>query len=205
MSMEDLDALLERMPKIAEAVNAFSSEAVQHEALQAMMAAFSGTSQEPVVLVKRQEDKTPDATEAETDAPEERNRRGSTRKKRNGSKSSWSLNKGLDLHPSGKESFEDFLAAKQPAAPLSDQDMMAAVVYYLSEVLELPKITIDDVGTVIRRTPGRKEPTNLPGVLRNAQGRKATIDCGDLQDIKLTSAGRNFVEHNLPVKVKTKK
>ena len=42
MAREELDVLLTRMSAIAEAVNAFNSEAVQHEAFSAFMTAFEG-------------------------------------------------------------------------------------------------------------------------------------------------------------------
>ena len=42
MAEEDLDALLRYMDAIAKAVNAFTSEAVQHEAFSALIAAFEG-------------------------------------------------------------------------------------------------------------------------------------------------------------------
>eukprot|EP01133_Synstelium_polycarpum_P026647 gene26647-32049_t len=44
MSDADLDLLLSRMERIAGAINAFKSEAVQHQAFSALMDAFAGRS-----------------------------------------------------------------------------------------------------------------------------------------------------------------
>jgi hypothetical protein len=50
MAQGELDALLGRMGAIAEAVNAFSSEAVQHEAFSALIAAFHGKRHSPAQM-----------------------------------------------------------------------------------------------------------------------------------------------------------
>lgn len=42
MAQEELDVLLTHMSAMAEAVNAFNSEAVQHEAFSVLIAAFEG-------------------------------------------------------------------------------------------------------------------------------------------------------------------
>jgi hypothetical protein len=75
MSKEDLDALLESMPKIAEAVNAFSSEAVRQEAFKAMVAAFSGEKsghKERVIHVSKPHDDEQDVEEIDQGQSDER-------------------------------------------------------------------------------------------------------------------------------------
>lgn len=202
MSTEDLDALLERMAKIAEAVNAFNSEAVQQEAFSSLVAAFSGhhrKSHSPTPI-----DHKPVHEESQSDAP-----RGAEavngspsqtqqkrRKKGGGNSSGWSP-VDIELHPENEQSFEDFVAEKQPA---SDQERYAVVVYYLEEILKLNAITMNEIGTVFRRTNAWKEPTNLRSGLQNAANRKLYIDVSNSSNIKITTAGRNFVRRELPHK-----
>jgi hypothetical protein len=78
-------------------------------------------------------------------------------------------------------------------------------VYYLSEILGVEKVSVDYIGTVFRLIRDWKEPTNLSGGLRMASSRKGTLDTSDYDDIKLTPTGRNFVEHDLPPKMKGSK
>ena len=110
--------------------------------------------------------------------------------------------KDLDLNSKDKISFEEFVEEKQPH---SNEDRYAVVAYYLSTVLDIEKTSINHIGTVFRLTKSWKEPTNLWSGLRAASSRKGMIDTSDSDDIKITPAGRNFVEHHLPLREKTKK
>lgn len=203
MSTEDLDKLLERMPKIAEAVNAFDSETVQQEAFISLIAAFSGKTIRTLAAALPEIDQVSHASpeSVETVAPETPEQKSNSsparkgRKKANSLKADWTLNKDLDLHPPGKISFEAFAAEKQPK---SNQDKYAVVVYYLEEILEFSPITRNEVGTIFRRMPGWKEASDVGSALRVTQSRKSTVNCTELDDIKITAAGRNFVEHKLP-------
>lgn len=209
MSTEDLDALLERMPKIAEAVNAFASGTVQQEAFLSLIAAFAGKTARTLVEALPQmgnlsetEPESPTTADQESVTAKASVPNGKKTRKKSGSlKADWTLNKDLDLHPSGKQSFEDFAAEKQPR---SNEDRYAVVVYYLEEILGLSPITRNEVGTVFRRMAGWQEPANVGAALRVTQSRKSTVNCTELDDIKITPAGRNFVEHKLPAKVATK-
>jgi hypothetical protein len=117
-------------------------------------------------------------------------------------RSDWKMVKDLDLNPNNKQSFDDFIKEKEPK---SNEDKYPAVTYYLSEILEVGKVTIDHIGTVFRLTKSWKEPTDLAAGLRVASSRKGTIDTSSYDDIKVTPAGRNFVEHDLPATKKSKK
>lgn len=202
MSKEDLDELLERMPKIAEAVNAFTSETVQQDAFSALVSAFAGGAARvaPKKEAATDDPRTPEEPTIETPSTVAA---ATPKKKRkaNGSKPEWTLVKGLDLHPVGKVSFADFVAQKQPK---SYEDRYAVVVYYLEQIMELPAVSINEVGTVFRLTPNWPEPTSVSAGLRVASSRKSTIDCASMEAIKTTPTGRNFVEHKLPVKVAKK-
>ena len=203
--LSGLDALLTRMEAIAKAVNAFTSEAVQHEAFSALIAAFEGKRHDG----QRQVAAVPSSQQPLTgDAPEEPTRREgrivkSARAKRasSGSRSEWKMVKDLDLNPQAKQSFADFINERKPR---SNEDKYPVIVYYLSEVLGIEEISIGHIGTVFRLMKEWKEPTNLVGGLGVASSRKGTLDTSSYEDIKLTPAGRNFVEHDLPPKLKAK-
>ncbi len=204
MSTEDLDALLERMPKIAEAVNAFNSEAVQQEAFSSLVAAFGGQHRKLHVLppTSAEQKRAPEEPQSERQRgiesvsnppPTSQQKR---RKKGGGNSNGWSP-VDIELHPENEQSFEDFIAEKQPA---NDQERYAVVVYYLEETLRLNPITMNEIGTVFRRISAWKEPTNLRSGLQNAANRKLYIDISNMSNIKITTAGRNFVRRELPHK-----
>lgn len=209
MSTEQIDALLERMPKIASAVNAFQSEIVQQEAFVALIAAFNGNT------ARKLSDALPGikaALDSEAAAGEEPptseaqqqpagNANGRKRKKVAASKADWTLVRDLDLHPAGKQSFESFAEEKQAK---SMEDRYAVVVYYLQEILGRTPVTKNDVGSVFRLMPGWQEPSSVQSGLRTASSRKGTVVSSDMEDISLTPTGRNFVEHRLPPKGSTK-
>ncbi len=205
MAKEDLDALLERMEAIAKAVNSFTSEAVQHEAFSALVTAFEG-KRHPV-KVAHSSVVEPEAYEPEDVADQpaaggngsKPTRANKQRKPSKASATEWKMVKDLDLHPVGKQSFDEYITEKQPA---SNEDKYAVIVYYLTDILEIPAVTIDQVGTVFRLTKAWSEPTSVASGLRTTSSRKGTLDMKNYNDIKITPTGRNFVEHSLPSKTK---
>lgn len=199
MPQEELEALLGRMGAIADAVNAFKSETVQHEAFTALIAAFHGKHQGPTQRVPAAEaalemDKTEQAAST-------KRRPAIGPAKTREARSDWKMLKDLDLNPAGKLSFDEFIKEKQPR---SNEDKYSVAVYYLSNVLEIENITMDHVGTTFRLTKIWKEPTNLRAGLSVTSSRKGTIDTTNCYDIKITPTGRNFVEHDLPPKQEKK-
>lgn len=195
------------MERIAEAVNSFTSETVQQEAFAALVAAFEGRRHGARHASAAAA--TPDAEAEGDDATPEvpaksKGGNGVAKAKRatKDSRGEWKMVKDLDLRPSGKQSFDDFIIEKNPA---SNEDKYAAVVYYLAEILDLPEVSVNHVGTVFRLTRTWKEPTDVAAGLRTASSRKGTIDTKNYDSIKLTPTGRNFVEHDLPTKEKAKK
>jgi hypothetical protein len=214
MAQEDLDALLARMDAMAKAANAFTSEALQKEAFAAMIAAFEGKRHSaqhrsaPDLTSEPQRIEDADADVTQTTPPSNGDKRtkvkssagvkGSAREPR----SQWKMVKDLNLRPDGKQSFEAFAEEKKPS---SNEDRYVVVVYYFKEIVGLPVVTIHQVGTVFRLMKTWKEPIDVNAGLRVASYRKGTLDTNDMEDIKLTPAGRNLVEHDLPPKPKGKK
>ena len=198
MSETELDGLLKRMPEIAAAVNAFQSEAVQHEAFQALVASYSGRSHAP----HKHGAPTPPAAPANGDTPDAARPASNGKKPRRkgeGGRRTPKLIRDLDLNPAGKKSFTEFIEEKQPK---SNEDKYAVAVYYLEQIAALDAVSFDHVASVFRMTSGWKEPSNFISGITNAASRKGTIDTKDYNNVKTTPRGRNFVEHELPPKVR---
>lgn len=210
MATGDLDALLERMPKIAEAINSFSSEAVQAEAFAALIAAFEGKRHTSRIAKESDGASENVATAQEHAASDSDNtttapKATATPRKKRGAgngKADWSVVHTLNLKPDGKQSFEDFIEEKQPK---SNEDKYVVAVYYLEEILGVEPITKNEVGTMFRLTKSWKEPAAVVKGMQMTSHRKATLNTSDIDNIKITPQGRNFVEHSLPVKPKGKK
>jgi hypothetical protein len=199
MSQEILDILLSRMERIAAAINAFKSETVQQQAFSALMAAFDGRS--PSKSAENGVGEAPEQSDAEkpADLVSAKTASKPAGKKRKSTNAEWSMIKDLDLQPKDKQSLKDFIEEKKPE---SNEDRYAVVVYYLEQILGISPISQDHVGTVFRLAPGWKEPTSVRSGLSVAAARKGTIDYSNSSAIKTTPTGRNFVEHDLPKKVK---
>lgn len=204
MAQEDLDALLSRMNAIAKAVNAFTSETVQQEAFSALVAAFEGKKHSsrhghiPTADIEPEPTVTPPKEKA---APAG-NGGGKARKATKGKQTGWTFLKDLDLRPAGKQSLEAFAEEKQPS---SNEDKYAVVVYYFSEIAELTAVSTNHVGSAFRLMKAWREPGDVSASLRITSSRKGTLDTSNLENIKITPTGRNFVEHELPPAPKAKK
>lgn len=189
MAKDEFDALLARMPEIAEAVNAFTSESIQQEALQALVASFGGPA------TSRRGPKG-----APGNRPPEKPGTGKkTKRKPSSGKGGYrpKFISDLDLAPKGKKPFREFIDEKQPK---DNQERYAVIVYYLQHELSVAPITLDHVATVFRLAPGLKEPKNVRSGVTTAASRRGMIDTKDIKDIKTTPHGRNFVQHDLPPK-----
>lgn len=113
------------------------------------------------------------------------------------SKSIISMDKSLNLAPSGKKSAVDFATEK---APSNAMHKCVVAVYYLRETIAMSAITVSAVYTFFK-TLGWPVPSDIKNVLQQA-GTKGWLDTKDGDDIKLTSMGENLVEHSLPPKSK---
>jgi len=197
MGQEEFAVLLERMPKVAEAVNAFKSESVQLEAFQALVEAFvgeDGTS-------KRKTAESPSAGESvgtlkkatRTASKTTKGKEGNSTKKRRGS--SPKVVGDLNLRPSAKQSFKDFAAEKAPKTYFEKETV---AVYYLIETIGMQKgITEDHVYSCFQDAKWRV-PHNLLNSMQEASSRKSWLDTSDGDDIKITTPGKNLVIHDLP-------
>ena len=191
-----LEALLAKMPQIAEAVAKFP-EAVQQQAFDALMAEATGGTTT-----------TKQTTGGSGETATSTRKRTSTRKKANGEGAAVPRRAGgpkqlrdLDLTPPGKVSFVDFVNEKQPK---TNHDRNVVSVYYCDRILEVGAVTDDHVYTCYRDMGWRLPSPNLNNGLSLTSSRKRFIDTSDNKNITLTSKGLNYIEHDLPAKPKEK-
>lgn len=107
------------------------------------------------------------------------------------------LVKDLDLSGTGVEkSFKDFIDEKQPK---SNIEKTTIFIYYLQNFLKIDGITIDHVFTCYKNSGG-KLPINLQSNLNDTSSSKY----GYIETVggkyRMSIAGINYVEHNLPKK-----
>ena len=122
------------------------------------------------------------------------------KKKGQSTKTALSIDKTLNLKPSGKTSFADFAAQKNPS---SDREKVVLCVYYLINTLEKKPVGLNQVYTCFKSI--WRVPANLPGTLRWVSSQKGWLDTSDSLDIKMTPQGDNLIEHDLPPKKIAKK
>jgi hypothetical protein len=186
------DSLLEEMPRIAEAVKVFP-EALQAQAFDALMAELKGGTSP--IKTNETEGRKSTQRRARKSRPKAQREDGKRTRRR---ATSPSAVRDLDLAPKGETSLKDFVAEKQPK---TNHDKNVVSVYYLAEVLGLNGVTVDHVFTCYKDMRWR-EPGNLANSLALTANRKRYLDTASLDDIKLTPAGRNHVDHDLPPKGK---
>jgi len=102
--------------------------------------------------------------------------------------------KDLNLRPSGKSSFRDFYARKNPS---THEQAIAVSVYYLAHILELSNITPEHVFTCFKDVE-RKTPKHMPQTIRDTARRRGWVDNSERGKVRITNHGENFVEHDLP-------
>ena len=110
-----------------------------------------------------------------------------------------SMDKTLNLSPSGKVSAVQFATEKSPTNVMQK---CVVAVYYLRDTIEVEKVTAQAVFTFFKHLSW-PAPADLKNTLQQA-GTAGWLDTANSEDIKLTSLGENLVEHNLPGKAKAK-
>jgi hypothetical protein len=126
------------------------------------------------------------------DSDSEKQRKGTRPKK----PPTYSFVKDLDLRPQGKTSLRVFYENKKPSGP---QQILTLVVYYLQHELEVKNISANHVYTALKELTelGVRVP-NIPSGVRNISNRKGWLDTSDLNNLRMTVPGDNFIEHDLP-------
>lgn len=100
----------------------------------------------------------------------------------------------LNFRPEGQQALRDFVNEKQPK---TDMERVVVFVYYLERIMDIRQIGPGHVRTAFKDT-GNPLPIDLKGTMRNMKRDKAWLKFDTLEDIKIATAGENFVEHDLP-------
>lgn len=148
------------------------------------------TNVEDVVEVIDQEDEV-DAVGEQTTPSSDRKPRGSGKKiDRN---ASINLVLDLDFRPKDKQSLKEFLEEKKPE---SDIEYTLATVYYMQHLMELTKIGPGHVKTAFKEA-GISVPVDLKQTIRNLKNSKVWLNFTDIEDLRTTTQGENFIEHEM--------
>lgn len=205
------DRLTEAMPKMAEAVNAFTLKDNQRLALQALLTAAGVPAAPPAApgasapLTVVPDLPTRDSVEEEPEEISQASEDDSEpakvkRTRRPNVKKTYPRVKDIDFRPEGKVSLRDFWAQKEPS---NNHEKNLVIVYYLEEFLEVSAIEVghvlagyDDVGV--------KSPAIPDNSLMVTASQKRWLDTSDMKAIRTTHGGRNAIQYDMPIKKDTK-
>jgi hypothetical protein len=223
-SGDTFDRLLDAMPRIADAVNAFDSEKNQRAALDALVRAIGipvlesvagtyasgltggiptpgfATTTIPISGSGPVDAHTGDESVATAaDAEPVPAKVAALRRRRPGRK--WEPVRNIDFHPEGKTSLPDLAEQKQPSN--ADQRNLVAI-FWLEQVAEIENIGVGQV-LAAHKACGWPEPARADNALQVTASRHSWIDTKDMTAIETTPLGRNLVQHRMPLKKATEK
>lgn len=99
----------------------------------------------------------------------------------------------LDFRLDGKQPLKEFVAEKGPE---NDIETVLVAVYYMQHVMGLTPINASHVMTVFKEA-GKAIPVDLRQTIRNVKKSRMWLNFADLDDIRTTTQGDNFVEHEM--------
>jgi hypothetical protein len=188
-----------------------NNDSVQ-EALKTMVSAMSrpvrviseqnGNGKAPLLVQQANADEVDESIEEVEDAgavseePE-----GTNNRKPRGTGRKIDRNAGLNLvpnlnfRPDGKRSLKEFVEAKKPD---SDLETVLAAVYYMQHEMLQSKISPSHVMTVFKEV-GKAIPADLRQTIRNVKKTRMWLNFADIEDIRTTTQGDNFVEHEMGI------
>jgi hypothetical protein len=188
-----------------------NNQSVQ-EALKSMVSAMSrpvrviseqnGNGRTPALLQQVALEETEELTDhvEEVEVPDDEPETSNTRKAR-GTGKKVDRNAGLSLVPNlnfraaGKQSLKEFVDEKKSA---NDLETVLVLVYYMQNVMELTKIGPAHVMTALKDA-GIAVPVDLRQTIRNIKKSKMWLNFTDIEGIRTTTQGDNFVEHEMGV------
>ena len=106
------------------------------------------------------------------------------------------IDKDLNLRQKGKKSFVDFYSEKKPSTAF---DFNTVAVYYLSNLIDLKNITANQIYTCYKEVK-KRPPEAFMQSLKDTARIKGFLDASNSKNIKLSTRGVNFVDHDLPPK-----
>jgi hypothetical protein len=99
----------------------------------------------------------------------------------------------LNFRPNGNPALKEFVDEKSPK---NDQEAALAAVYYMQHIMALPKIGPAHVMTAFKEA-GRAIPVDLRQTIRNVKSSKIWLNFTDIEEIRTTTQGDNFVVHEM--------
>lgn len=99
----------------------------------------------------------------------------------------------LNFRPNEKQAFKDFMEEK---GPTNDVEAVLTTLYYMQHVMALPKIGPAHVRTAFKEA-GIGIPVDLKQTIRNIKKSKIWLNFTDIEDLRTTTQGDNFVEHEM--------
>jgi len=180
----NFDDLIEKLPKIAEVINTFTSEEVQKLAFTTVLESL-GVEDAPQI------DETRSAGE-QTKQDVQQSKNGSSSKKKRSTKSIQADRK-LNLRPQDGLSFADFVEQKKPS---NNDERNVAAVYYLVEELGQRNATVEQVMTCYEDR-GWRQPNDIVNSLQITSSKKHWLDSGNREAITLNVPGKNYVKHDM--------
>lgn len=99
----------------------------------------------------------------------------------------------LDFRPDGGRSLKAFIQEKSPK---NDLETVLATVYYMQHDMALSKIGASHVMTAFKEA-GKAIPVDLRQTIRNVKKSRMWLNFTDIEDVRTTTQGDNFVEHEM--------
>ncbi|HMJ05961.1 MAG TPA: hypothetical protein VK474_06860 [Chthoniobacterales bacterium] len=99
----------------------------------------------------------------------------------------------LNLMPEGKQSLESFFNEKKPKAQYEE---FVVILFYLTHILGRTGIASNHIYTGFNEV--KRPVPNIQKMASTISARQGYVDASDLNDLKLTTPGENFVKHKLP-------
>lgn len=99
----------------------------------------------------------------------------------------------LNFRPNDKPTLKEFIAKKNPG---SDVEAVTLFVYYMQHMMSLNNISPSHIMTAFREA-GKAIPVDLKQTVRNIKKSKMWLNFTDIEEIRTTTQGDNFVEHEM--------
>ncbi|HXC78688.1 MAG TPA: hypothetical protein VNU19_16755 [Candidatus Acidoferrum sp.] len=196
---DGFQAVLGAMPKIADAVNAFTSEEVQKRAFETLVAALgiAGSSAAVIKPVVTEQEQTGSGADTDAEVSSNGNRRPPARKRP--AKKAYTVPKDLNFSPAGKTSLEEFVAEKKPS---NNDERNLVACHYLSEVMGITDIDPAKVLAVYSAAEWTA-PAIPDSALRGTASRTGWIDTTNQKAITVPWKGQNQIS-KMPAEKKAK-
>jgi hypothetical protein len=100
----------------------------------------------------------------------------------------------LNFRPSGKISLKDFYSKYDVK---TNFERNVTYVYFLSKEMKIKNITLDHIYTAYKET-NQKVPGDIYQSLVDTKKHKGWVDTTNIEDIKLSVQGENYIDHDAP-------